>query len=392
MASMMATSMPTTNNNNNNNISNVTSTTENDDGDTAATAYFQNHETIEITDLDERKCIFHLYSSNLYNNENRLLECPIFVFIHGGGFSAMTFAQVAKICAGNNMPILAFDLYGHGNFEYVSNSTNTDDVNDNNTFKCPNLKEENFSIERFTDDVVKILTMTLTKEKLNLTTDDAIPRIVLIGHSMGGAIATHVTCQAQERLNNIVEICGLVVVDVVEGTALAALPSMEKFVEKIPKEFKTLEDGIKYVCNTMLQRINPTSYNTIKASVCSRLQFIEGKNVYRWRTDLINTMPYWSGWYKGMSNYFLGTGNKLKKLLIVAGMDRLDTPLTIGHMQGKFQYKNIPNSGHVIHEENPNVFYELLIDFCKVQGLFTSSKEALDLKIQHAWTNEESNN
>ena len=90
MASIMATSMPTTNNNNNNNISNVTSTTENDDGDTAATAYFQNHETIEITDLDERKCMFHLYSSNLYNNENRLLECPIFVFIHGGGFSAMT--------------------------------------------------------------------------------------------------------------------------------------------------------------------------------------------------------------------------------------------------------------------------------------------------------------
>ena len=44
-----------------------------------------------------------------------------------------------------------------------------------------------------------------------------------------------------------------------------------------------------------------------------------------------------------------------EELLVVAGMDRLDTPLTIAHMQGKFQYKNVPNSGHVIRE-NPLCF------------------------------------
>jgi protein phosphatase methylesterase 1 len=385
MASMMATSMPSANNNNNKN------NTSNDDN-TAPTLYFQTRETIKIVDVDKRKCIFHLYSSNLYNNEKRLTECPIFVFVHGGGFSAMSFAQVAKLCTENDIPILAFDLYGHGKFEYASN-INHHNSESTGKFKRPYLEESNFSIERFTDDLVQLLSLTLTKEKLNIVGCDnepsSLPRIILIGHSMGGAIATHITRQAPERLNHVVRISGLVVVDVVEGTALAALPSMEQYIQEIPKEFKTLEDGIKYVCKTMLQKISPTSYDTIKASVRSRLKFIHKEKVYRWRTNLVDTMPYWAGWYKGMSRYFLdtGVGNKIKKLLIVAGMDRLDTPLTIAHMQGKFQYKNIPNSGHVIHEENPRIFYDLLIDFCKVQGLFTSNKEALDLKIQNAWTN-----
>ena len=385
----MATSMPSANNyNNNNNTS--------DDDNTAPTSYFQTHETIQIVDVDKKKCIFHIYSSNLYNNEKRLTECPIFVFVHGGGFSAMTFAQVAKICTENNIPILAFDLYGHGKFEYASN-VNHRSSDSIDKFKLPYLEESNFSIDRFTDDVVQILSLTLKTEKLNIVGCDnespSLPRIILIGHSMGGAIATHVTRQAPERLNHILQISGLVVVDVVEGTALAALPSMEQYIQEIPKEFRTLEDAIKHVCKTMLQKISPTSYDTIKASVRSRLKFIQKENVYRWRTNLVDTMPYWAGWYTGMSRYFLdtGVGNKIKKLLIVAGMDRLDTPLTIAHMQGKFQYKNIPNSGHVIHEENPSIFYDLLVDFCKVQGLFTSNKEALDLKIQNAWTNREDN-
>ncbi|KAA6341573.1 MAG: hypothetical protein EZS28_052448, partial [Streblomastix strix] len=41
------------------------------------------------------------------------------------------------------------------------------------------------------------------------------------------------------------------------------------------------------------------------------------------------------------------------KQLHVANLDRLDTPMSIAQMQGKFQFNIIPNSGHHVQEEEP---------------------------------------
>ena len=41
------------------------------------------------------------------------------------------------------------------------------------------------------------------------------------------------------------------------------------------------------------------------------------------------------------------------KMLILAGRERMDTPLTIGHMQGKFQLELQNGMGHYIHEDAP---------------------------------------
>jgi hypothetical protein len=41
------------------------------------------------------------------------------------------------------------------------------------------------------------------------------------------------------------------------------------------------------------------------------------------------------------------------QLLIVAGMDRLDTELTVGQIQGKFQMRLVYNCGHSVHEDQP---------------------------------------
>ena len=66
---------------------------------------------------------------------------------------------------------------------------------------------------------------------------------VIVGHSMGGAIAVH--------LSQTVPASGLVVVDVVEGTALDALPAMEGLLRGRPEEFKNkahaVEWAVKYV-------------------------------------------------------------------------------------------------------------------------------------------------
>ena len=63
----------------------------------------------------------------------------------------------------------------------------------------------------------------------------------------------------------------------------------------------------------------------------------------------------------GMSERFLSA--KTSKALLLAGTDRLDTPLTIAQMQGKFQMVVFPNSGHAIQEDEPEKFTQVVHDF-----------------------------
>lgn len=67
------------------------------------------------------------------------------------------------------------------------------------------------------------------------------PPIVLMGHSMGGAVAVHVA--HSDQLPSVV---GLVVIDVVEGTALGALANMQNFLRGRPQSFISIEDAIRW--------------------------------------------------------------------------------------------------------------------------------------------------
>ena len=63
------------------------------------------------------------------------------------------------------------------------------------------------------------------------------------------------------------------------------------------------------------------------------------------------------------------------KMLLLAGMDRLDTALTVGQMQGKFQLTCMPQSGHAIHEDQPLKGTIFLEPFSKnIYGYFSGSK------------------
>jgi protein phosphatase methylesterase 1 len=67
------------------------------------------------------------------------------------------------------------------------------------------------------------------------------PPIVLVGHSMGGALAVHTA-----SLNYVKNLQALVVIDVVEGSALEALTSMQSFLQGRPKHFNSMEQAIEY--------------------------------------------------------------------------------------------------------------------------------------------------
>ena len=70
---------------------------------------------------------------------------------------------------------------------------------------------------------------------------ESAPPIILMGHSMGGAICVHAA-------NSFVlpTLIGVVVIDVVEGTALEALASMQSFLRSRPSTFKSIQHAIEW--------------------------------------------------------------------------------------------------------------------------------------------------
>ncbi|CAM9454531.1 unnamed protein product [Hapterophycus canaliculatus] len=158
-------------------------------------------------------------------------------------------------------------------------------------------------------------------------------KLLLVGHSLGGCIAVRVAGAAEEvkrRCAGTAEVAGVVAVDVVEGTALAALDDMPEILRKIPRSFPSMEEAVAWHVKTGAVRSSSSAH----AVVPSRLKRDQedGERVV-WRTDLRATERHWRGWFEGMSTAFLEL--PVPKLLVVAGMDRLDTELTAAHMQGR---------------------------------------------------------
>ncbi len=79
------------------------------------------------------------------------------------------------------------------------------------------------------------------KEVIEALWGESSPPIVLVGHSMGGALAVHAA-----SLNYVKNLQALVVIDVVEGSALEALTSMQSFLQGRPKHFNSIEQAVEY--------------------------------------------------------------------------------------------------------------------------------------------------
>ena len=58
-------------------------------------------------------------------------------------------------------------------------------------------------------------------------------------------------------------------------------------------------------------------------------------SVFAWRTSLAATRPHWRGWFEGVSRAFLAA--PCPKLLVLAGVDRLDDELVVAQMSGSFR-------------------------------------------------------
>lgn len=305
---------------------------------------------------------FHIYKKG---NTGPILFC-----LHGGGYSGLTWSLFAvEICKNIECQVIAIDLRGHG----LSSSTD----------------DSNLALSTLTKDVEDVIG--------KIREDNDVP-IILIGHSMGGAVAV-------DAAHFIDSIAGLCVIDVVEGTALEALSSMQNILRGRPSSFKSLENAIQWCFKSgqtrnieaarvsmpgqvvKVDKVDPVindmsnnlaiqeevdecdeikEENFAKPPLPKKLASIPGvcsisstpSSIYTWRIDLKKTESFWTGWFQGLSQKFLEL--QLPKILLLANVNGLDTALTVGQMQGKFQFKVLSKSGHAIHEDQPHQVAEII--------------------------------
>ena len=86
----------------------------------------------------------------------------------------------------------------------------------------------------------------------------------------------------------------MVIIDVVEGTALEALPFMTNILENRPKIFKSQDAAIQW----SVQSNNLRRVESAKVSIPPQLKetIINGdEHRFEWKVDLMSTEKYWQG-------------------------------------------------------------------------------------------------
>lgn len=228
-------------------------------------------------------------------------------------------------------------------------------------------------LETLSRDLLDVI--CLTQEKLAWA---ELPGLVLIGHSLGGAVVTDLAMSGE--LGDA--LLGYAVLDVVEGihfrtfcllhlsSMLRSLPLITKarLRHRRPPKHAILPLHPTQILSLHLIRhrmavsapftLFPSRFShsptnstpstrsrTIRNTTSARISVPsllrqdldpqgtpDAAKSWIWRTDLASTQPFWEGWFAGLSKKFLEA--KGGKLLLLAGTDRLDKELMIGQMQG----------------------------------------------------------
>lgn len=268
-------------------------------------------------------------------------SAPIFICHHGAGSSSMTFCRLAQSLANefgkqNEYPgLFTYDIRGHG---------------DSSTSMPPD-----YSLSSVTNDFKFIVDEFHVRNAPKSS-------IYLLGHSLGGSVLTNYLAANPD---NAYKLKGLIVLDIVEETAIKALSAMPQFIRKRPTSFNSYQEAIDWHIKD-----SHLLHNDESALISVPDLLRESPNGLIWKTNLQETEPFWVTWFAGLSDNFINCGKTqhVAKLLVLSGHETLDTNLIIGQMQGKYQlivFNNTQNTGHFIQEDIPKQISISLIDFVR---------------------------
>lgn len=251
---------------------------------------------------NDRTATYHVYLTPPANAD----KGPLFICHHGAGASGMSFARFTTAIT-RLMPeagILSLEAREHGS---VVRSSDT------------GLEILDFSIDAMVNDALTMI--ELARERIGW---QKVPPSVLVGHSLGGAVATEIAARGSLGA----QLVGFQVLDVVEGSAIEALSHMRTYLASRPPSFASIDAAVEWHVRSRTIR----DAESAKASVPSLL--LKGDDGrWKWKTDLRRTERWWEEWFTGMSAKFLE--GRAAKGLVLAGTDRLDKELMVGQMQGE---------------------------------------------------------
>ncbi|GIK02188.1 protein phosphatase methylesterase 1 [Aspergillus viridinutans] len=267
---------------------------------------------------------------------------PLFIMHHGAGSSGLSFAtcaeEIRKILP--KAGILSLDARDHGQTSVQ--------------MAGGGAVELDLSLETLHQDLVYVVRKTQAEMGW-----EELPDLVLVGHSLGGAVITDVAKKGE--LGS--KLLAYAVLDVVEGSAMDALQSMEKYLSTRPSRFPSLTSGIEWHTRSRTIRNRTSARVSVPSLLYKEEAPSDPAKPWVWRTNLSATKPFWEDWFIGLSRKFLEARGG--KLLLLAGTDRLDKELMIGQMQGKYQLQVLPEAGHFVQEDMPAKTAQILVDFYK---------------------------
>lgn len=264
------------------------------------------------------------------SDKNIILFC-----VHGAGLSAASFALLAEKVK-PFASLVSFDLPKHGNSKNYT-------------------EDADLSLKNIVNLSISVLNYLIEKNPLC--------SIVLLGHSLGGSVVAKISHELSgqtgvENPKTKRHVVGLIVIDVVEGSAIDALPFMKNFVLGKKNKFGKIDDAIEYTLKSKIL------YNAKSARISVPTQIGLKDDRWVWKTDLLTTEKYWKDWFIGLNSNFLSS--LLPKVLILAHQDRMDKELTIAQMQGRFKLVCLNGVvGHCLHEDDPNQMGDLIKLFLK---------------------------
>jgi len=259
----------------------------------------------------------------VHSPPSRAIKSHLLLF-HGAGLTVQSFAAMVQALP-STIGVWAFDCRGHG--------------------RTTVEPAEDWTLDTLVKDANALLDHFAWRQP-------AAPPCFLVGHSMGGCVAIRAAWK---------DVKGLVVIDAVEGVALSSLDAGAHFVETRPAEFASVDDAVAW----------SLTYGPLRGAYSAKLsvpdQVVHNGHAFVWRTDLKRTIPFWPEWFTGASNAFIEA--PCAKLLILAGVEKLDTPLSAAHMMGKYQLVVMPSvaAGHFVHEDAPGLTVGAIAHFVNRQ-------------------------
>jgi esterase len=256
------------------------------------------------------------------------------VFLHGLIGSGNNWSRTIRLFDPTEFTVLTYDQRGHGrSFQPVTG----------------------YSAAEYTTDLLEIT------QELNW------PNFDLVGHSMGGRVALEFASLHPQKLRTLT----------IEDIGVAASPGntsrIESLITRVPTPFLDRKSAKSYFFGPFIESLNGAKdaqdlANFFYANLVEKESPTDGIKSVDWRfykQGIIDTL------HDGRSKDRSEAWSKIQQpTLLIRGQNSKDLPESeyqrMLELNPKCKGVVIPDSGHWVHFDQPQAFYEQLYSFLKV--------------------------